>query len=65
MNQTNNETKREPTISEALEGFSALPAVLTSLEQIQKRMQEMQNEIAALRNVSGAGDGENAPDYVA
>jgi len=59
--QRDSETRREPTMREALEGFAALPAVLTSLEQIQKQMLDMQREITALRKVSGSEEGDNAP----
>ena len=52
---------REPTITEALNGFAVLPAVLSTLEQLRAQMGSMQNEIAALRKVSGNGDGNDAP----
>ena len=52
------EETREPTITEALNGFAVLPRVLTSLELIHVQMASMQAEIAALRKVSGNGDGE-------
>lgn len=48
--------KREVTLTEAMEGFAVLPTVLSSLQELQKQMNDIQADLAAIHKQNGGGD---------